>query len=107
MVALFGYMAAGLSEPGAPSMPLETAFDGMWETAFGAFCANLARSVTALATEHAAVTAERIDFVGDAIIAATAPLFENLEQGRRAARAAIQADGEWRAGREDEMVSVL
>lgn len=45
---------------------------------------------------HTEMTLERVDFVADAIVAATAPLFDDFGVARSAARAAIAADAEFR-----------
>jgi hypothetical protein len=88
LVALLEYMAPLLQEPGAPAMPLEVGVeDQQWETAFGAFCANVGNGLTGMM----AAETERIDRVADAIVEATAPLFEDFDMARRAARAAIEA----------------
>ena len=55
---------------------------GSWEIAFGQTCSAVANSLSKLSTEPA---------VADAIIGALAPLIEDFEMAKRAARAAIQA----------------
>jgi hypothetical protein len=99
LIALLQYMAPLLQEPGAPAMPLEVGVeDQQWETAFGSFCGNLARSVAAIAAAESTVTPEHVDWVADDIIEATGDLFDDYGVVRRVARAAIQAEAEYRAG---------
>ena len=57
----------------------------------GQFCANVADSLAAIVTAGSAATPERIDRVANAIVEATAPLIDDFEVARRAARAAIEA----------------
>jgi hypothetical protein len=79
LIALLRYMAPLLQEPGAPALPLEVPFGGRWPAAFGTFCANVAAQLDA------------VDRVAIAIVSATAPLFDDFEVARKAARAAIEA----------------
>ena len=80
IIALLEYMAPLLQEPDAPAMPLEVGFDDQrWETAFGAFCTDLARSVAAIAAAESTVTPERVDWVAADIIAATGDLFDDYD----------------------------
>jgi hypothetical protein len=79
LIALLRYMAPLLQEPGAPSLPLEVPCGGRWPAAFGTFCANVAARLDA------------VDRVATAIASATAPLFDDFEVARKAARAAIEA----------------
>ena len=62
-----------------------------WSAAFGKFYANVADRLTAIVTAGSAATPERIDRVADAIVDVTAPLIDDFEVARRAARAAIEA----------------
>jgi hypothetical protein len=57
-VALLRYLAAALLAPGAPRLPIETAFDMQWEVAFGQTCKAVADSLTALEPELAEARAE-------------------------------------------------
>jgi hypothetical protein len=91
LVALLRYMAPLLQEEDAPALPLEVQFDNRWETAFGAFCANVAERLTAIAAAESAVTSEHVDHVAEAIVTATGDLFDDFEMARAAARAAIEA----------------
>ena len=84
-------MAPLLQEAGAPGLPIEVPFGGRWSAAFGKFCANVANSLAAIVTAASAATPDRIDRVANAIVEATAPLFDDFEVARRAARAAIEA----------------
>jgi len=80
--------------------PRQVQFDNRWETAFGAFCANVADRLTAIAAASSAVTPEHLDHIAEAIVAATGDLFDDFEMARAAARAAIEAiakDGRLRA----------
>ena len=85
-IALLRYLADALLMPGAPRLPIEVGFDGSWETAFGSTCRAVANSLAALPTEPTVV-----DRVAESIIDALAPLIEDQEQARRAARSAISA----------------
>jgi|SRR6516164_8673347 hypothetical protein len=85
-IALLRYLSAALMVPGAPRLPIETAFDMQWELAFGSTCKSVADSLTALQTEPAVV-----DAVAEAIVGALAPAIEDFEMAKRAARAAISA----------------
>jgi hypothetical protein len=91
LIALLRYVAPLRQEAGAPGLPIEIPFAGRWSAAFGTFCANVARRLTAIVTAGSAATPERIDRVANAIVEATAPLFDDFELARRAARAAIEA----------------
>jgi hypothetical protein len=96
LVALLEYMAPLLQEQGAPAMPLEVLVeDQQWETVFGMFCANLAKSVAAIATEPP-VAPEYVDWVADDIIGATGDLFDDYDVVRKIARAAITSVAEYR-----------
>jgi len=100
LVALLEYMAPRLQEEDAPAMLLENLVDDQeWSTVFGLFCANLARGLAAIMAAQSAVTPEFVDWVADDIIAATGDLFDDYDVVRLVARAAIQADAEYRAGR--------
>jgi hypothetical protein len=79
------------SRPGAPGFPIEIPFAGRWSAAFGTFCANVANSLAAIVTAGSAATPERIHRIANAIVEATAPLFDDFEVARLAARAAIEA----------------
>jgi hypothetical protein len=91
LIVLLRYVAALLQEAGAPGFPIEIPFAGRWSAAFGTFCANVANSLAAIVTAGSAATPERIDHVANAIVEATAPLFDDFEVARLAARAAIEA----------------
>ena len=91
LTALLRYVAPLLQEAGAPGFPIEIPFAGRWSAAFGKFCANVADRLTAIVTAGSAATPERIDRVADAIVEVTAPLIDDFEVARRAARAAIEA----------------
>jgi hypothetical protein len=91
LIALLRYMAPLLQEEDAPALPLEVQFDSSWEAAFGAFCANVADRLTAIAAAASAVTPEYVDHIAEAIVAATGDLFDDFEMARTAARAAIEA----------------
>lgn len=68
LIALLEYMSPLLEEPGAPAMPLEIGVaDQQWETVFGTFCANLAKSLAALVTAQAMIMPEHVDHVAEAI----------------------------------------
>ena len=98
IIALLEYMAPLLQEPDAPAMPLEVGVDDQqWETAFGAFCTDLARSVAAIAAAESTVTPERVDWVAADIIAATGDLFDDYDVVRSVAHAAIASIAEYRA----------
>jgi hypothetical protein len=86
LIALLRYAAALLQEAGAPGMPIEVPFAGRWSAAFGTFCARVADRLPAILTSPECVVG-----AANAIIAATAPLIEDFEMARRAARAAIEA----------------
>jgi hypothetical protein len=62
-----------------------------WSAAFGTVCANVANSLVAIVTAGSAATPARIDRVANAIVEAIAPLIDDFEVARRAARAAIEA----------------
>jgi hypothetical protein len=91
LIALLRYAAPLLQEAGAPGFPIEIPFAGRWSAAFGTFCANVADGLTAIVTAGSAATPESIDRVANAIVEATAPLIDDFEVARRAARAAIEA----------------
>ena len=91
LIALLRYVAPLLQEAGAPGFPIEIPFDGRWSAAFGTFCANVANSLVAIVTAGCAATPERIDRIANAIVEATAPLIDDFEVARRAARVAIEA----------------
>jgi hypothetical protein len=91
LIALLRYAAALLEEAGAPGLPIEIPFAGRRSAAFGTFCANVADGLTAIVTAGSAATPESIDRVANAIVEATAPLIDDFEVARRAARAAIEA----------------
>jgi len=91
LIALLRYAAPLLQDAGAPGFPIEVPFAGRWSAAFGTLCANVANSLAAIVTAGFAATPERIDRVANAIVEATAPLIEDFEVARRAARAAIEA----------------
>jgi hypothetical protein len=91
LIALLRYVAPLLQEAGAPGFPIEIPFAGRWSAAFGTFCANVADGLTAIVTAGSAATPESIDRVANAIVEATAPLIDDFEVARRAARAAIEA----------------
>jgi hypothetical protein len=91
LIALLRYVAPLLQDAGAPGFPIEIPFAGRWSAAFGTFCANVANSLAAIVTAASAATPDRIDHVANAIVEATAPLFDDFEVARRAARAAIEA----------------
>jgi hypothetical protein len=65
------------------------------------FCANVAGRLTALSGAESAVTPEYVDHVAEAIAAATAPLFDDFEMARAAARAAIEAVQAGRRGSDE------
>ena len=91
LIALLRYVAPLLQEAGAPGFPIEIPFAGRWSAAFGKFCANVANSLVAIVTAGSAATPERIDRIANAIVEATAPLIDDFEVARRAARVAIEA----------------
>jgi hypothetical protein len=66
--------------------PIEVPFAGRWSAAFGTFCAHVADRLPAILASPECVVG-----VANAIIAATAPLIDDFEVARRAARAAIEA----------------
>jgi len=86
LTALLRYVAELLQEAGAPGLPIEDPFAGRWSAAFGTFCAHVADRLPAILTAPECVVG-----VANAIIAATAPLIDDFEVARRAARAAIEA----------------
>jgi hypothetical protein len=86
LIALLRYVATLLQEAGSPGLPIEVPFAGRWSAAFGVFCARVAERLPAIMTSPANIVG-----VANAIIAATAPLFDDFEVARRAARAAIEA----------------
>ena len=86
LIALLRYVAQLLQEAGAPGLPIEVPFAGRWSAAFGTFCARVADRLPAILTSPECVIG-----AANAIIAATAPLFDDFEVARRAARAAIEA----------------
>jgi hypothetical protein len=89
LIALLRYVAELLQEAGAPGFPIEIPFAGRWSAAFGTFCANVANSLAAIVTAGSAAMPERVDRVANAIVETTAPLIDDFEVARRAARAAI------------------
>jgi hypothetical protein len=89
LTALLRYVAPLLQEAGAPGFPIEIPFAGRWSAAFGTFCANVANSLAAIVAK--AALPPDVDHVANAIVDATAPLIDDLEVARRAARAAIEA----------------
>jgi hypothetical protein len=91
LIALLRYSAELLGEAGAPSLPIEVPFAGRWSAGFGKFCANVANSLAAIVTAGSAATPERIERVANVIVEATAPLIDDFEVARRAARVAIEA----------------
>ena len=91
LIAMLCYVAPLLQEAGAPGFPIEIPFAGRWSAAFGRFCANVAKSLVAVVTAGSAATPERIDRIANAIVEATAPLIDDFEMARRAARVAIEA----------------
>jgi hypothetical protein len=91
LTALLRYVAELLQDAGAPGFPIEIPFAGRWSAAFGTFCANAANSLAAIVTAGSAATPERVDRVANAIVEAIAPLIDDFEMARRAARAAIEA----------------
>jgi hypothetical protein len=91
LTALLRYVAPLLQEAGAPGLPIEVPFAGCWSAAFGTFRTNVANSLVAIVTADSAATPERIDRVANAIVEATAPLIDDFEVARRAARVAIEA----------------
>jgi hypothetical protein len=86
LIALLRYAAALLGEAGAPGLPIEVPFAGRWSAAFGTFCGNVADRLPAILTAP-----EYVDRVANAIVEATAPLIDDFEVARLAARAAIEA----------------
>jgi hypothetical protein len=91
LTALLRYVAPLLQEAGAPGFPIEIPFAGRWSAAFGTFCANVANSLAAIVTAGSAAAPEYVDRVANAIVEAVAPLIDDFEVARRAARAAIEA----------------
>jgi hypothetical protein len=67
------------------------------KTAFGLFCANLARGLKAITAAQPSVTPEYVDWVADDIIAATGDLFDDYDVVRKVASAAITSIAEYRA----------
>jgi hypothetical protein len=86
LIALLRYVATLLQEAASPGLPIEVPFAGRWSAAFGVFCARVAERLPAIMTSPANIVG-----VANLIIAATAPLFDDFEVARRAARAAIEA----------------
>jgi hypothetical protein len=86
LTALLRYVAELLQEAGSPGLPIEVPFAGRWSAAFGTFCAHVADRLPAILASPECVVG-----VANAIIAATAPLIDDFEVARRAARAAIEA----------------
>jgi hypothetical protein len=86
LTALLRYVAPLLQEAGAPGLPIEVPFAGRWSAAFGTFCAHVAERLPAIQAAP-----ERIDRIANAIVEAIAPLIDDFEAARRAARAAIEA----------------
>ena len=86
LIALLRYVALLLQEAGAPGLPIEVPFAGRWSAAFGTFCAHVAERMPAIRAAP-----EYVDRVANAIVEATAPLIDDFEMARRAARAAIGA----------------
>ena len=91
LIDMLRYVASLLQEAGAPGFPIEIPFAGRWSAAFGTFCANVAKSLVAVVTAGSAATPERIDRIANAIVEATAPLIDDFDVARRAARVAIEA----------------
>ena len=83
-ISLLKYLSAALLMPRAPRLPIEVGFADSWEITFGQTCSAVANSLSELSTEPAVA-----DAVADAIIGALAPLIEDFEVAKRAARAAI------------------
>jgi hypothetical protein len=86
LTALLRYVAPLLQEAGAPGLPIEVPFAGRWSAAFGTFCANVADRLPAILASQ-----DYVDHVAGAIVSATAPLFDDFEMARIAARVAIEA----------------
>jgi hypothetical protein len=86
LTALLRYVAPLLQEAGAPGLPIEVPFAGRWSAAFGTFCAHVADRLPAILAAP-----EYVDRVANAIVEAIAPLIDDFEAARRAARAAIEA----------------
>ena len=86
LTAFLRYVAPLLQEAGAPGLPIEVPFAGRWSAAFGTFCAHVAERLPAILAAP-----ERVDRVANAIVEAIAPLIDDFEVVRRAARAAIEA----------------
>jgi hypothetical protein len=86
LIALLRYVATLLQEAGSPGLPIEVPFAGRWSAAFGIFCAKVAERIPAILASPECAAG-----VVNAIIAATAPLLDDFETARRAARAAIEA----------------
>ena len=91
LITRLRYVAPLFQEAGAPGLPIETPFAGRWSAAFWTFWANVANSLVAIVTASSAATPERIDRIANAIVEATAPLIDDFEVARRAARVAIEA----------------
>ena len=89
LIALLRYVAQLLQDAGAPGFPIEIPFAGRWSAAFGIFCANVANSLAAIVAK--AALPPDVDRVANAIVEAIAPLIDDFEMARRAARAAIEA----------------
>jgi hypothetical protein len=89
LVRLLEYVGAALAEPGAPALPMEIGtLDMSWEAAFSTFCRSAADTVTAILA--AAGAPAYVDLVADEIVQAV-EVFEDVEDARKAARAAIEA----------------
>jgi hypothetical protein len=89
LIALLRYVAPLLQEEDAPALPLEVQSDSRWETAFGAFCANVADTLAGIAAAASAVTPAHVDHIAEAIVTATGDLFDDFELAKSAARAAL------------------
>jgi len=100
-------MAPLLQDEDAPALPLEVQFDNRWETAFGAFCANVAERLAAIAAKESAVMPEYVDHVGNAIVEATGDLFDDFEVVRKVARAAIEYIAEERKLAPDDIAKTI
>jgi hypothetical protein len=86
LTALLRYVALLLQEAGSPGLPIEVPFAGRGSAAFGTFCANVAERLLAILAMP-----EYVDRVANAIVEAIAPLIDDFEVARHAARAAIEA----------------
>ena len=87
LIVLLRYVAPLLQEAGAPGLPIEVPHAGRWSAAYGTFCANVADTLLFVI----APAPERVDRVANAIVEATAPLFDDFDVARKAAYAAISA----------------